>query len=192
MPKRFVPIPITKIYFAMGFDDLNIWAERFEEIIEGLISGGIINFLVEKMTKSKWNLLKIQERSEKIVLNLSHLGFGFQICFFALYTALLVFILELFVFWTIKIVNKSKQTLNQTPVSVRNEPCSTGSPDNLDLTLETISHEDVSDEHAELSCRVSSSSSKRDVEMLFGEKTVHNIEENTKNVEILFLSDLID
>jgi hypothetical protein len=37
--------------------------------------------------------------SERVVLNLSHLGFGFQICFFALYAAFLVFCLELVVKW---------------------------------------------------------------------------------------------
>jgi len=121
MPPRFISIPITKIYYAIGFDDLNIWAERFNEIIDGLISGGIINNILERMTKSKWNLMKVNEgESEKIVLNLSHLGFGFQICFCALYAALVIFILEFFVFW-VKNCSKAIKKSDRTKVSARIE-----------------------------------------------------------------------
>ncbi|KAL7014624.1 hypothetical protein ACKWTF_016034 [Chironomus riparius] len=95
IPKRFVPIPITKSYYAVGFAYSNLWNERLNEIIEGLITGGIINFHLDKYTKSKWNLMGQKSESEKVVLSLSHLGFGFQICFFALFAAFLVFCVEL-------------------------------------------------------------------------------------------------
>jgi len=94
IPKRFVSIPITKSYYAVGFSYANLWNERFEEIIEGLITGGIVNFHLEKYTKSKWNLMSQDSESEKVVLNMSHLGFGFQICFFALFATFLVFCVE--------------------------------------------------------------------------------------------------
>lgn len=103
MPKRFVPVPITKSYYAVGFSYENLWNERLEEIIEGLISGGIINFHLEKYTKSKWNVMDQNIETEKVVLNMSHLGFGFQICFFLLYLAFLVFLVELM---TLKITKK--------------------------------------------------------------------------------------
>lgn len=92
--RRFVSIPITSSYYTMGFLHFNLWEERLDEIIEGLITGGIINWYVEKYTKSKWNEMSM-ESSQKVVLNLSHLGFGFQICFYALYVSFLVFLVEL-------------------------------------------------------------------------------------------------
>jgi len=95
MPIRFVSIPITSSYYAFGFLYPNLWNERLQEIISGLINGGIINYYLDIYTKSKWNLNLDDIESEKIVLNLSHLGFGFQICFFLLYIALVVFIIEL-------------------------------------------------------------------------------------------------
>jgi len=179
MPKRFVPIPITKIYYAIGFDDLNIWDERFHEIIEGLISGGIINYILEKMTKSKWNLMKVQSESEKIVLNLSHLGFGFQICFFALYAAFVIFILEFLVFWV--------KNCDRTKVSARTEPYFTESTVSLDLTMETGSHEEVFGEFCESQSGMSSACSLEELEMFFGEKVDHNFEVNTKNTVFLSL-----
>jgi len=99
LPNRFVPVPISKSYYAVGFSFPNLWNERFLEIIEGLVTGGIINHHLEKYTKSKWNFLCNQFDSRKVVLNLSHLGFGFQICFFALYAAFLTFCLELVIKW---------------------------------------------------------------------------------------------
>jgi len=99
MPRRFIPTPITKSYFGIGFKYPNLWVERFNEIIEGLVTGGMLNYFLESMTKSKWNLMNIDEETEKVVLNMSHLGFGFQICFFSIYVALVVFILEIIVNW---------------------------------------------------------------------------------------------
>ena len=95
IPTKFVSIPITSSYYAFGFLYPNLWNERLQEIISGLITGGIINYHLEKYTKSKWNFILDDIESEKVVLNLSHLGFGFQICFFLLYLALVVFIIEL-------------------------------------------------------------------------------------------------
>lgn len=40
---------------------------------------------------------------EKIVLNLDHLGFGFQICFFSAYFALVTFVGELTWYWGKKV-----------------------------------------------------------------------------------------
>jgi len=77
----------------------NLWNERLQEIIEGFITGGIVNLHLERFTKSKWNLEKNDFETEKVVLNLSHLGFGFQICFFMTYAAFLVFLGELIVNW---------------------------------------------------------------------------------------------
>jgi hypothetical protein len=100
--KRYVSIPLTNSYYTLGFLYPNLWEERFVEIIEGLITGGIINWYLEKYTKSRWNVQTEELTSRKIVLNLSHLGFGFQICFFALYVALLVFCMEIIFGWTKK------------------------------------------------------------------------------------------
>jgi len=99
MPRIFIPTPITKSYYGIGFKYPNLWAERFNEIVEGLVTGGIMNFFLERMTKSKWNLMNINEDPEKVVLNLSHLGFGFQICFMSIYVALVVLILEITINW---------------------------------------------------------------------------------------------
>lgn len=83
----------------MAFIYQNLWNERLQEIIGGLISGGIIDNFLNKKIKSRWNLMPQVFKSEKIILNLTHLGFGFQICFFVLYGSLLFFLGELFVFW---------------------------------------------------------------------------------------------
>ena len=90
--KRFVSAPVTNSYYTIGFLYPNLWDERLEEIIEGLITGGIIDWYFEKYTKSKWNTKAYEAPSKKVVLNLSHLGFGFQICFYVLYVAFLKWI----------------------------------------------------------------------------------------------------
>ena len=41
--KAFVLNSITKSYYAVGFSYPNLWNERFQEIIESLITVGIIN-----------------------------------------------------------------------------------------------------------------------------------------------------
>jgi len=79
LPKRFIPIPITKSSNAFGFMHPNLWNERLQEIIDGLLSGEIINHWLEKFTKSKWALMLNEVENHQIVLNLSHLGFGFQL-----------------------------------------------------------------------------------------------------------------
>ena len=43
-----------------------------------------------------------RRKIENVVLNLSHLSFGFQISFFALYGSFLVFLIELIIFWVLK------------------------------------------------------------------------------------------
>ena len=98
MTKRFIPTPISRSYYALGFVYPNLWNERLQEIVEGLITGGIINMYLERFTKARWNLEGGYFETDKVVLNLSHLGFGFQICFFVLFAAFLVFVGELFVF----------------------------------------------------------------------------------------------
>lgn len=82
-------------YYTLGFFYPNLWNERLSEIIEGLISGGIIKWKLEKWTKWKYKISSAPSENEKIVLNLSHLGFGFQICFFFNYVSFLVFLVEL-------------------------------------------------------------------------------------------------
>lgn len=113
IPKRFIPTPITRSIYAIGFVYPNLWNERLQEIIEGFITGGIINLHLERITKSKWNLEKNDFESEKVVLNLSHLGFGFQICFFMIYAAFLTFLGELFVFWRNQRAQQNAQRLRQ-------------------------------------------------------------------------------
>ena len=109
MPRRFVPTPISKSYYGIGFLYPNLWAERFNEIVEGLVSGGIMNFYLERMTKSKWNLMDANDDPEKVVLNMTHLGFGFQICFFSIYFALLTFVLEIIVHWIVSFKNVNQK-----------------------------------------------------------------------------------
>jgi len=116
IPKRFVTTPITKSFYAIGFLYPNLWNERLQEIIEGFITGGIINFHLERFTKSKWNLEENHFETEKVVLNLSHLGFGFQICFFMIYAAFLVFLGELFWSWSkqrvkVAVVNRTRHKI---------------------------------------------------------------------------------
>jgi hypothetical protein len=110
LPKRFVPVPISKSYYAVGFSFPNLWNERLLEIVEGLVTGGIVNYHLEKFTKSKWSSMDNKFDSRRVVLNLSHLGFGFQICFFALYAAFLVFCVELMVKWC----NGSKKVMESS------------------------------------------------------------------------------
>ncbi|CAG9811075.1 unnamed protein product [Chironomus riparius] len=125
-PKRFIPTPITKSFYAIGFLYPNLWNERLQEIIEGFITGGIINLHMERFTKSKWNLENNDFETEKVVLNLSHLGFGFQICFFMIYAAFLVFFGELIVLWKdrkdklkVKLKAKPKNTPKFMPNALR-------------------------------------------------------------------------
>jgi len=97
--KAFILNSITKSYYAVGFSYPNLWNERFQEIVEGLITGGIINQYLKKY-KDYSRKSKVEDlESDKVILNLSHLGFGFQICFFVIYSALVVFLIELLVFW---------------------------------------------------------------------------------------------
>ncbi|KAL7013005.1 hypothetical protein ACKWTF_015144 [Chironomus riparius] len=126
LPKRFIPTPITKSFYAIGFLYPNLWNERLQEIIEGFITGGIINLHMERFTKSKWNLENNDFETEKVVLNMSHLGFGFQICFFMIYAAFLVFLGELIVLWKyrkekpmVKLKAKPKNTPKFMPNVVR-------------------------------------------------------------------------
>lgn len=101
LPERFVQTPFTKSYYALKFLYPNLWNEKILEIVSGLITGGILNYHLESLTKSQWNI-KDKPQTQNIVLNLSHLGFGFQICFFLLYGSLLTFMLEFLVFWMVK------------------------------------------------------------------------------------------
>ncbi|CAG9811424.1 unnamed protein product [Chironomus riparius] len=110
MSKRFVSTPISKSNYALGFMYPNLWNERLQELTEGFITGGIINMFLERFTKTGWNSERKDFETDKIVLNLSHLGFGFQICFFVLYLAFLVFLLELASFWVQKCLESIKQT----------------------------------------------------------------------------------
>ena len=96
---RFIPSPITKSYYAFGFMYPNLWNERLNEIISDLITGGFVNYHLEKMTKSKWNLMQAQFETENVVLNLHHLGFGFQICLIFAYLAFLTFLFEIVWVW---------------------------------------------------------------------------------------------
>ena len=123
MAKRFVSAPIMNSYFTMGFFYPNLWDERLEEIIEGLITGGIINWHLEKYTKSKFNA-KTREYSQKVVLNLSHLGFGFQICFYMLYIALLAFCMEI----VIRYFRKKSLISNKVNINSRIVPHNGGLP----------------------------------------------------------------
>ena len=97
--KAIIVDSITKSFYAVGFLSPNLWNERFQEIVDGLITGGIINQYmkgyIDSMNEFKFEDLK----ADNVILNLSHLGFGFQICFFVLYSSLLVFLIELLVFW---------------------------------------------------------------------------------------------
>lgn len=93
--RRYIPVPIQKAYFGVGFSELNFLDERLNEIVEGLVSGGIINHFIEKMTKSKWNLKDETKYPRKSKLDLNDLSFGFQSCLFLLCISFLVLILEL-------------------------------------------------------------------------------------------------
>ena len=194
MPKKFVPIPISYSFYGVGFEYKNIFAERFDEIIQGLVTGGIMKFLVEKMTKSKWNMMDIHVKSEKVVLNLSHLGFGFQICLFALFTALVVFILEFFVFC---VKNRSRVVTYNEKMFIKT--------DSNALTIEAKETSDISEieelafgEKISLKSRGASAVSINQLDDVFGEKVDHNIPIDTfmtpidKNAVVLFLCDLIE
>ena len=109
LPKRFIPTPITKSSNAFGFISPNLWNERLQEVIDGLISGGVIDHWLEEFRKSKWVLMSQTIKNLQIVLNLSHLGFGFQIWFMAIYAALVVFLMEFLVFWIKKPVKRKRK-----------------------------------------------------------------------------------
>lgn len=117
-PKRYIPIPITKSFYSFGFLFPNLWDERLQEMISKFITGGIINYFLESMTKSKWNLMQPDLESEKVILSLKHLGFGFQICFFSAYIAFLTFLGELAYFWVKEMWKhiRSKRSKRQSTV----------------------------------------------------------------------------
>ncbi|KAL7013534.1 hypothetical protein ACKWTF_015450 [Chironomus riparius] len=99
---RFIPTPFTKSYYAIGFIFPNLWNERFKEIISDLITGGFVNYHLELMTKSKWNMIRTSFEPENIVLNLHHLGFGFQICLIFAYLSFVTFLIEIGYFSTVR------------------------------------------------------------------------------------------
>lgn len=186
MPKRFVPIPISNSFYGVGFEFKNMFAERFDEIIQGLVTGGIMKYIVEKMTKSKWNMMDIHVKSEKIVLNLSHLGFGFQICFFALYSALVTFILEFFVFW---VINRSRVITcheNAKRLITTDADTQTVAETNAQKQEElNVIEEFAFGEKVNLKSREISSASKNQPDRAFGDKVVHKIPINTDDAVIL-------
>jgi hypothetical protein len=193
MPKRFVPIPISNSVYGIGFKYKNIFVERFDEIIQGLVTGGIMKYIVEKMTKSKWNMMDVHVKSQKVVLNFSHLGFGFQICLFALFSALVVFILEFFVFF---IKNRSRVVTchENIKMSMRMEI----KTDDNAQAVETEEKCDISvieelafGEGINAESRGTSAVSISLLNEVFGKKVDHSVPIDTKNAVILFLCDLI-
>lgn len=98
--QRTIPTPFSKSYYGIGFLYPNLWNERFSEIVSDLITGGFVNYHLEKMTKSKWNMMQTYFETENVVLNLHHLGFGFQICLILAYLAFVTFLVEIGYHWT--------------------------------------------------------------------------------------------
>ena len=124
----FVPAPMARFHHIFGFFYPNLWNERMKDIIEGAISGGIINKMFEKYTKSRWNLESIEIDSDQLTMDFDDLILGFQICLFAYYAALVIFLAELIVSYIIKICsdgwdsisnvsNKNKFSHNMTSCS---------------------------------------------------------------------------
>ena len=195
MPKRFVPIPISNSFYGVGFAYENIFAERFDEIIQGLVTGGIMKFIVEKMTKSKWNMMDVHVKSEKIVLNLSHLGFGFQICFFALFAALLVFILEFFMFC---VKNRSRVIAfhENAKIVIKTDADAQSIKTNIECDISELEELAFGESIDRKSRETSAFSSTLD--KVFGEKVDHNIPidklmtSGDRNAVDLFISDVID
>jgi hypothetical protein len=107
--RRFIPTPFSKSYYGIGFAYPNLWNERFHSIIEDLITGGFVNYHLEKMTKSKWNIVPTYFETENVVLNLDHLGFGFQICLIAAYLSFVTFLIEVGYFWVRNHLHRRKR-----------------------------------------------------------------------------------
>jgi len=196
MPKRFVPIPISSSFYGVGFEYDNIFAERFDEIIQGLVTGGIMKHIVEKMTKSKWNMMEVHVKTEKVVLNLSHLGFGFQICFYALFTALVAFILEFFVFCVknrSRVITGRENVIMLIKTRAHAESLKTEEKCDISMLEELAFGESIS-----LKSRGASAVSVNQIDNVFGEKVDHNIPIDTlmvpidKNAVTLFLCDFIE
>jgi len=196
MPKRFVTISISSSFYGVGFAYYNIFAERFDEIIQGLVIGGIMKFIVEKMTKSKWNMMDVHVKTEKVVLNFSHIGFGFQICLFALFVTLVAFILEFFVFC---IKNRSRVITSHENVrmliKIRAHAQLVKTQGKFDISaLEELAF----GESINQKLRGTSAVSVNQIDNVFGEKVDHNVPIDTlmvpinKNAVALFLCDLIE
>jgi uncharacterized membrane protein len=193
MPKRFVPVPLSNSFYGIGFEYENLFAERFDEIIQGLVAGGIMKYIVEKMTKSKWNMMDIHVKSEKIVLNMNHLGFGFQICFFTIFAALVVFILEFFVFC---VINRSRVITSHENMkkSVRmalmkdDQDQGVGTEEECDIN---VIEELVFGEIVSVELRETETVSINSLEEVFGERIDHT-PIDTKHCVALFVSDLIE
>lgn len=97
MPKYSIQSPIPDSQYGFGFVYPNLWQERLQEIMEGLVTGGFINMLFDRYTKSKWNVISNELGMDRTLIDLSHLAFVFQICLIVYYGAFLVFIGELIV-----------------------------------------------------------------------------------------------
>jgi len=110
----FVPAPMERYYHTFGFYYPNLWNERMKDIIEAAISGGIIKNIFEKYTKSKWNLMPFDIESGQLILDFDDLIIGFQICLFAYYAALLIFLAEVIVSWIVKIFNNDHEFSDDT------------------------------------------------------------------------------
>ena len=109
MTRRFISTHFSKSYYGIGFVYQNLWIERFHDIISDLITGGLVNYHLEEMTKSKWNMLPTYFETDNVVLNLNHLGFGFQICFISAYLAFVTFLIEIGYFWVKNYCNCRKR-----------------------------------------------------------------------------------
>lgn len=132
--------------------------------------------------------MKIKDESEKIVLNLSHRGFGYQICLFSLDATLLVFIMELVAF-RVKKFWKNFQNSKRTKVLVKVENQATTSLVKLVPAHSTSSVKENLDKRLEL--KTEPASLEKELEIIFGEK-VNDHFKDTKHGVVLFLNRLID
>jgi len=97
-PKNPIQVPFADSQYAFGFVYTNLWNERLLEIVEGLVSGGIIDMHLDRYTKSKWSLMSNELGMYRNLIGIEHLTFVFQIYVIAGYVAFLVLLGEGIIF----------------------------------------------------------------------------------------------
>ncbi|CAG9811423.1 unnamed protein product [Chironomus riparius] len=95
--QRFIPLPIEKPHYALGFRSRSFYNDQFKRMISRLVVGGIVDKLLENMFRYDLKDLDIIE-DYQILLTLNDFKFIFLAWLFGYFVSILVCITEYYVY----------------------------------------------------------------------------------------------